>query len=69
MFKQSWKKVYSRAKTNSIPLLQPEHGFCQQNRPEGGQAQDWYPNEKMVMIPICLNDGCCSSGFVGIVSS
>ena len=32
----SWKKVYSRATTKSILLLQPEHGFCQQNWPERG---------------------------------
>ena len=25
------KKAYSRATTKSIPLLQREHGFCQQN--------------------------------------
>ena len=24
------------------PLLQPEHEFCQKNRSERGQAQDWY---------------------------
>ena len=29
-----------------IPLLLPEHGFCQQNGSERGQVQDWYPNEK-----------------------
>ena len=23
--------IYSRAITKSVPLLQPEHGFCQQN--------------------------------------
>ena len=28
------KKIYSRKTTKSVPLLQPEHGFCQQNRPE-----------------------------------
>ena len=29
--------------------------------------QDWYPNEKMVVVPVCLNGGCCSSGCMGIV--
>ena len=42
MLEESWKKVCSRI-TNSIPLLQPEHGICQQNGPERGQVQDWYP--------------------------
>ena len=46
MLEQSWEKLYSRATSKLIVLLQPEHGFCQQNGPEGGQVQDWYPNEK-----------------------
>ena len=46
MLGQSWKKVYSRATTKSIELLQPEHGFCQQNGLECGQVQDKYSNEK-----------------------
>ena len=62
VLEQSWKKVYSRKTTKSIPLLQPEHGFCQQNGPVGGQLQDWYPDEKMMVVPFCLNGKCCSSG-------
>ena len=46
------KKVYSRASTKSISLLQPKHGFCQKNISERDQTQDWYPN--------------CSSGCLGI---
>ena len=61
------KKLYSRTKTKSVLLLQPEYGFFQQNGSERGQVQDWYPNEKMVVVPVCLNDRCCSSGCVGIV--
>ena len=38
--------MYSRATTKSIPLLQPEHGFCQKNGSGRGQTQDWYLNEK-----------------------
>ena len=64
---QSWKKIYSRVTTKSIPLLQPEHGFCQKICSEQGQTQDWYPNEKMVVVRVCLNDRCCSSGCVGNV--
>ena len=45
----------------------PEHGFCQQNGPERGQVQDWYPNEKMMVVFVCLNR-CCSPGCVRIVS-
>ena len=51
MLKQSWKNVYWRATTKSVPLLQPEHGFCQQNGPEHGQLQDWYPDEKWWLSP------------------
>ena len=36
-------------------MLQPQHGFGQRNGSECGQVQDWYPNEKMVVILICLN--------------
>ena len=46
MLEQSWKKVYSRTTTKSIPLVQPNHEFCQQNGPELGQLRDWYPDEK-----------------------
>ena len=49
VLEQSWKKVYSRATTKSILLLQPEHWFCRENKPERGRAQDWYPNKKMVV--------------------
>ena len=45
-----------------------EHGFCQQNGAERGQVQDWYPNEKMVVVPVCLNGRCCSPGCVRIIS-
>ena len=55
MLEQSWKKVYSRTTTKSILLLQPKHGFFPQNGPERGQVQDWYPNEKMMVVPVCLN--------------
>ena len=49
-------------------MLQPKHGFCQQNRREHGQLQDWYPDEKIVVVPVCLNGRCFSSGCEGIVS-
>ena len=56
MLEQSRKKVYSRATTKSIPLLQSEHGFCQQNGPDRGQVQEWYSNEKRWWaVFVCLN--------------
>ena len=51
------QKIYSRTTTKSFPLLQPEHGHCQQNGPERGQLL--YPNEKILVIPVCLNGRCC----------
>ena len=68
MLEQISKKVYWRTTTKSVPLLQPEHGFCQQNGPESGQLHDWYPNEKMVVVPVYLNGRCRSSGCASIVS-
>ena len=60
-------KVYSRATDKSIPMFQSKHGFCQNNGSERGQTQDWYPNEKMVVVPVCLNSRCCSLERVGLV--
>ena len=42
MLEQSLKKAYSKTTTKSIPLLPPEHGFCQQNESVRGQVHDWY---------------------------
>ena len=62
MLEQSWKKVYSRTTTKSVPLIQPEHGCCHQNVPERGQLRDWYPDEKMMVLLVCLNGRCCTQG-------
>ena len=64
---QSWKKACSRAATKSIPLLQPEHGFCLKNGSKSGQTQGWYPNDKMLLAPVSFNGRCCSTGYLGIV--
>ena len=70
-YPQVWRLLeeirHSRATTKTIPLLQLEPGFCQQNGSERRQAKQWYPNEKLVVIPVCLNGRRCSSGCVGIV--
>ena len=47
-------------------MLQHEHEFCQKNGSERDQTEDRYMNEKMVVVPVCLNGRCCSSGCVGI---
>ena len=41
MLEQSWKKIYSRTTTKSVPLLQPEHGFCQRKGSEHGKVFEW----------------------------
>ena len=68
MLEQSLKKAYSRITTEPIPLLQPEHEFSQKSGPARGQVQDWYQNEKMVVVPVCWNGRRCSSRCVGIAS-
>ena len=59
--------IYPRTATKVNPLFQSEYGFCQQNGPERGRVEDWYPNEKIVVVPVCLKDRCCSSGCVGVL--
>ena len=39
-----------------------DYGFCRQNGPERGQAQDWYLNEK---APVFSNGLCCYSEVLG----
>ena len=56
----------SNSKINSTVTTRT-YGFCQKNGSERGQTQDWYMNEKMVVLPACLKGRCCSSGCMGIV--
>ena len=68
VLEKSWKKVYSRTTTKSVPLLQPEHEFCQQNGSERGEVQYWYPNEKMLVVLVCFSNGYCWwSSFVSVM--
>ena len=43
VLEQSWKKIYSRIATQSVPLLQAEHGICQHIGSEHGHilASEW----------------------------
>ena len=57
MLKQNCKKVYSRTTTKSIPLLQPEHGFCQKNGPKCGQVKIGFEMKKWWWLSfVCLVD-------------
>ena len=58
------KKNISRTVTNQYHYYNQNMGFL--NRMDQNLAKYWYPNEKMVVVLICLND--CYSGCVGIVS-
>ena len=58
MVEKSRKEIYSRITTQFILLLQPEHGFYRQDGQDRGQVHDWYPNAKMVVVPVCLNGRC-----------
>ena len=51
---QSRKNIYSITKTKSVPLLQPGHGFCQQNGPEHGQVlvSEWKNSGRMADLVI-----------------
>ena len=42
-------------KNNQInSTYQPKYWSCQKNGFGGGQVQDWHPNEKMVVVLVCL---------------
>ena len=70
VLEQSWKKVYSRTTTKSIPLLRPEYGFCQQNGPElakytiGVRIKKWWWSPFVnVVLKICFSKICYQCNF------
>ena len=60
------RKYIQEHQPNQFHCYNQNMGFV--NRMDQKVAKYWYPNEKMVVIPVCLNGRCCSSGCVGIVS-
>ena len=57
MLEQSWKKVYSRTTTESIPMLQPDHGFYQQsvaNYRIGIRMRKWWWIPFVWMVDVVL---------------
>ena len=60
MFEESWKKVCSRTKTKSIPLLQPEHGFvdrmdqCVANSRIGIRMKTWWCSPFVWKVDVVL---------------
>ena len=48
-----------------LQIFVQDYGFCRQNGPEHGQAQDWYLNEKVVVAQVFSNGLCCYSEVLG----
>ena len=65
-----WSKVERKCiqeqQTNQFHCYNQNMGFI--NRMDQNVAKYWYPNEKIVVAPVCLNGRCYSLGCVGIVS-
>ena len=53
------ERMYIQKQQQNQLQLQPEYVFCRHNKLGNGQAQDWYPNENVVVVPIYLNGRCC----------
>ena len=66
-FEESWNKLFSTTTAKLIQLLRPEP-YDQKNGLKGSQIQQWYLNEKMVVVPVCLNRWCCFSECAHAVS-
>ena len=57
MLEQSQKKYIQEQQPNQFHCYNKNMGFI--NRMDQNVAKYWYPNEKMVVIPVCLNGRCC----------
>ena len=66
MLEQGWKKYIQEQHPNQFYCYNQTMGVF--NGMDQIVAKYWYPNEKMMVVPVCLNDRCCYSGCVGIVS-
>ena len=66
-------KYIEKQQLNQFHCYNKSRVFFRKDGPERFQVQDWYPNEKIVMVPVCLyvrcfNARCCSSECMGVVS-
>ena len=68
-FVRCWNKVerkhIQKQRPNQFHCYNQNTDFV--NRMDQDVAKYWYPNGKMVAVPVCLNGICCSSRCVGIV--
>ena len=69
-FVRYWNKVERKyiqeQQLNQFLCYNQNMGFV--NRMEQNVAKNWYTNAKMVVVSVCLDGRCCSSGCVDIVS-
>ena len=68
-FVRCWNKIerkHVQEQPNQFHFYNQNMGFV--NRMDQNVAKYWYRNEKMVVVPVCLNGRCCYSGCVVIVS-
>ena len=69
-FVRCWKKIEKK----NVQEQQPNRFHCYNqnmgfvNRMDQYVPKYWYPNEKMVVVSVCLNRRCFYSWCVGIVS-
>ena len=72
IFVQCWNKVERKyiqeQKSNKFPCYNQSMGFVNRMDQNMGMYTGFVLNEKMVVVLVCLNVRCCSSGCVGIVS-
>ena len=66
VLEQSWKIYIQDQQPNQFHCYNQNMSFV--NRVDQNVVNYWYPNEKMVVVPICWNGRCCHSGCGGIVS-
>ena len=69
-FIRCWNKVEKNIfiSNNQISSTVTTRTWVFVNRMDQNVAKYWYSNEKMVVVPVCLNGRCCYSGRMSIVS-
>ena len=65
LLEQSWKKYIQEQQPNQFHCCNHNMGFV--TRMDQDVAKYYYPKEKMVVVPVCLNGRCCYSCCVGVV--
>ena len=66
MVKETERKHIQEQQPNQFHSYKQNMGFV--NKMDQNRAKYRYPNEKMVVVHLCLTGRCCSSASGGIVS-